>query len=90
MKGVNKLEDELVKVTAEYDAKTKFMINETHDTYKVGYYELQSTIRGIRSTIRERETLDEINLVTKDIKYILNPSLTTTNDLSLQMLNGFY
>lgn len=81
----------MVKVTKDQEEKTKYLINETHNAYEVGYFELQSIIRGLRRVVTSRETVDAIQVVTKDIRYyIKNPNLLTTNDLILQMLNRFH
>lgn len=71
--------------------KTKFLLDETHNVYEVGYSKFQSTFRGLHSVVTIRETLDEINQLTKDIKsHIINKSQMTTYDLSLLILSRFY
>lgn len=71
---MKELKDQLVKMTNEQEAKSRFLIDETHKACKAGNCELQETICSILRSVSANKSINEIITISKDnyiISYIL-------------------
>lgn len=85
------MKDQLIKMTNEKEAKSKFFIDETLKAYEVGYIELQDINRGLRRSVSARKSIDEILTISKYINdYLKHPQMSTNKDLIGQISKYIY
>ena len=66
------------------------LIKETHTAYESRYSVLQGTIKGLRRSLVETQSVDEIPCLTKDIyQQLFNPLIPTNQVVCAQMQTQF-
>ena len=87
---VKALKIELQKTLQDQENKSKQLIDETHTAYETGYSVLQGTFRGLRRSLKKKESVGEIFRLNKGIyKTLFNPEMLTNKEVIFQMATQF-